>query len=306
MDKPVLLIMAAGLGSRYGGMKQIDSLDEQGHILMDFSAYDARQAGFETVVFVLRKEDEEAFRTKAGNRIAESMQTLYAFQDPDDLPEGFVRPERRVKPWGTAHAVWSARDLIHGPFAVINADDYYGKQAYQLIYDELSRSHEPAAGEPYDYAMVSYILGNTVTDQGYVSRGVCEVDDQGYLEKIVERTRIIRTENGTAFSEDGGETWQEISPQTPVSMNMWGFTGHFMSELGRLFPQFLEKGLKEDPMKCEYYLPFAVDELLKAGQARVHVQTTPDRWYGMTYKEDRDFVAASLGRMVEEGLYWKD
>ena len=300
MKKPVLVIMAAGMGSRYGGLKQIDPVDEQGHIIMDFSLFDAKRAGFEKVVFVIKKENEQLFRECVGDRAAKEMEVSYVFQELTDLPDGFSVPEGRVKPWGTAHAVLSACDAVDGPFAAINADDYYGVHAFRLIYDYLT-THED--DEKYRYVMVSYILNNTVTDSGYVSRGVCSTDEEGYLTGITERTRIIRTQDGTAYSEDGGETWTDIDPQTLVSMNMWGFSESFMKELKCRFASFLEKNLPENPMKCEYYLPFAVNELLEEGKASVKVLQTEDKWYGVTYKEDKKTVTEAMKRLTEQGVY---
>ncbi len=300
MKKPVLVIMAAGMGSRYGGMKQIDPVDDRGHIIMDFSLFDARRAGFEKVIFIIKRENEEAFRKAVGDRVAGKMETAYAFQELGDIPEGFTVPEGRVKPWGTGHATLSARDLIDGPFAVINADDYYGPQAFSLIYDYLS-THED--DDKYRYAMVGYILKNTVTDNGHVARGVCSIDGNGLLQGITERTMIIKTPTGTAYSEDKGATWTEISPESLVSMNMWGFTASMMKELKERFPDFLRKGLETDPLKCEYFLPFVVDELLHEGKAEASVLRTEDKWYGMTYKEDKQTVVDAIRGFKEAGLY---
>ena len=300
MKKPVLVIMAAGMGSRYGGMKQIDPVDEQGHIIMDFSIYDAKRAGFEKVIFIIKRENEQIFREAVGDRVSRTMETAYAFQELTNIPEGFEVPEGRVKPWGTGHAILSAADLIDGPFAVINADDYYGPQAFSLIYDQLC-NHED--DERYQYAMVGYVLKNTVTENGHVARGVCQIDESGLLQGITERTMIIKTATGTAYSEDKGQTWTDISPDSLVSMNMWGFTGSFMKELKDRFPAFLEKGLKSDPVKCEYFLPFVVDELLKEGKAQAKVLPTKDKWYGVTYKEDKQTVVDAIKRLKAEGLY---
>lgn len=300
MKKPVLVIMAAGMGNRYGGLKQIDPVDEFGHIIMDFSLFDARRAGFEKVIFVIKKENEQLFRERVGDRAAKEMEVSYVFQDLANLPEGFEVPEGRVKPWGTAHAVLSACDEIDGPFAAINADDYYGVQAFQLIYDYLTQHEDD---EKYRYAMVSYVLRNTVTESGYVSRGVCSTDEQSYLTGITERTRIIRTPDGTAYSEDGGETWIDIDPESLVSMNMWGFTESFMRELKSRFAVFLQNNLPENPLKCEYYLPFAVDELLRDDKATVKVLRTEDKWYGVTYKEDKQMVTEAMKRLTAEGVY---
>ena len=300
MKKPSLVIMAAGLGSRYGGSKQIDPVDEQGHILMDFSLFDARRAGFEKVVFVIRKEHEEVFHEMIGKRIASQMEAVYAFQDLHDIPSPFTLPEGREKPWGTGHAVLSAAGQIDEPFAVINADDYYGPEAFSLIYDYLTGHQDD---EKYRFAMVGYRLGNTLSETGHVARGVCEVDENGSLVKITERTRIIRTEEGAAWSEDDGQSWHAIDPASPVSMNLWGFSKGFMQELKAGFPVFLQENLPVNPMKCEYYLPAAVDRLLQEQRAVVQVLSTKEKWFGMTYKEDREQVIRMIAQSKEQGLY---
>ena len=236
MKKPVLVIMAAGMGSRYGGLKQIDPVDEQGDIIMDFSIYDAVRAGFEKVVFIIKKENETDFKEAIGNRISQHVKTAYVFQELTNLPEGFSVPEGRVKPFGTGHAVLSCIDEIDGPFAVINADDYYGAHAFQEIYDYLT-SHSD--DEKYRYCMVGYRLGNTLTDNGHVARGVCSADENGYLTDICERTRIEKKGDGAAYTEDDGETWVEIPMDAVVSMNMWGFSNSMLRELKDRFPKFL-------------------------------------------------------------------
>ena len=300
MNKPVLVIMAAGLGSRYGGSKQIDPVDEQGHILMDFSLYDARRAGFEKVIFIIREEHKEVFDQMIGKRIADRMEAVYAFQELSDIPEGFEVPEGRSKPWGTGHAVLCAASQIDGPFAVINADDYYGREAFSLIFDYLTTHQDD---DKYRYAMVGYQLGNTLSDTGHVARGVCKVDSEGYLQEITERTRIIRKGNGAAWSEDDGATWHEIDPMTPVSMNLWGFSEGFMQELRNGFPQFLNDNLPVNPLKCEYFLPSAVDRLLRENKATVKVLRTSEKWFGMTYKEDREQVIRMIQNSKEKGIY---
>ena len=262
MNKPVLVIMAAGMGSRYGGLKQIDPIDENGHIIVDFSIFDAKRAGFEKVIFIIKRENLQDFKEAIGDRVSKYMQVEYAFQDITNLPEGFSVPEGRVKPWGTAHAVLSAIDSIDGPFAVINADDYYGRDSFKKIYDYLS-THED--DDKYRFAMVGYQLENTITENGYVSRGVCSIDKNDFLEKVVERTRIEKRPDSIAFTEDGGETWTDLPEGTIVSMNMWGFTTSFVKEAKERFAKFLETGLKVNPMKCEYFLPSVVTELLEEG-----------------------------------------
>lgn len=300
MEKPVLLIMAAGMGSRYGGLKQIDPVDQEGHIIMDFSIYDARRAGFEKVVFIIKKENETDFRETIGNRLEKYMQVEYAFQDIAGIPTGFEIPQGRVKPWGTAHAVLSAADRINGPFAVINADDYYGPHAFQVIYDYLT-THED--DDRYRYAMVGYRLKNTVTDNGYVSRGVCDITKDRELIRVTERTRIEKRNGGIEYSEDDGRTWTDMDPETLVSMNMWGFSNSMMDEIRAGFPEFLEKGIKENPIKCEYYLPAVVSRLLSENKAVVRVLESEDKWYGVTYKEDKPVVVSAIQALKDRGIY---
>lgn len=303
MKKPVLVIMAAGMGSRYGGLKQIDPVDREGHIIMDFSIFDAKRAGFEKVVFIIKRENEKDFKEAVGHRMEQVMDVAYVFQDIDKIPEGFQVPEGRVKPWGTAHAVLCAMDEVDGPFAVINADDYYGRHAFQVIYDYLM-THED--DEKYRYTMVGYRLKNTVTDNGHVSRGVCELDPEKHLVAINERTRIEKRDGGIAYSEDDGETWISLDPDTLVSMNMWGFTQSMMEEIRRGFPGFLEKGLSENPMKCEYYLPSVVSGLLAEDRASVTVLESEDKWYGVTYKEDKPVVVEAIQSLKDAGIYPQD
>ena len=302
MKEPTLVIMAAGMGSRYGGLKQIDPVDEQGHIIMDFSIYDAVRAGFEKVVFVIKEENEADFKEAVGDRISKYMDVSYAFQELNNIPEGYEVPEGRVKPWGTAHAVLSCIDQIDGPFAVINADDYYGKEAFQLIYDYLA-SHQD--DDKYRYTMVGYELGNTVTDNGHVARGVCSMNENGELIAIHERTRIEKRDGGIAFTEDDGKTWTAVPADTIVSMNMWGFTKSILKEIKEGFPAFLDKGLMENPMKCEYFLPTVVSDLLGEERATVAVLKSADKWYGVTYKEDKPVVVEAIQKMKDAGLYPK-
>lgn len=300
MKKPVLVIMAAGMGSRYGGLKQIDPVDEQGHIIIDFSIFDAKRAGFEKVIFIIKKEDEKDFREAIGERIAKVIDVTYVYQDLHHIPEGFEVPQERVKPWGTAHAVLSCKGEIDGPFAVINADDYYGREAFQRIYDYL-QSHEDDG--KYRYAMVGYHLENTLTENGHVARGICEVNDRGELVSVTERTRIEKKEQGAAYTEDEGATWVDLPLGTIVSMNMWGFTAGFLGEIEKGFAAFLEKGLKENPLKCEYFLPTVVSSLLHEDRAAVAVLTTADKWYGVTYKEDKPVVENAIRSFKKSGLY---
>ena len=301
MDKPCLVIMAAGMGSRYGGLKQMDPMDEQGHIIMDFSVYDAREAGFEKVVFIIKKEFEDVFRRTIGDRVSRSMEVAYAFQNLNDLPEGFSVPEGRVKPWGTAHALLSARHVVNGPFVAINADDYYGKQAFRDQYRFLTETEDESSR--YHYSMSGYHLANTLTENGHVSRGVCATDARGYLTDIVERTRIEWKDGVPAYTLDEGVTWTSLPAETPVSMNMWGFGRSFLAETEARFADFLNRGLAENPLKCEYYIPSVVHELLAAGRADVRVMTTPDKWYGVTYKEDKPMVQKAIAERTARGLY---
>lgn len=300
MKKPVLVIMAAGMGSRYGGLKQIDPVDENGHIIMDFSIYDAIQAGFEKVIFIIKKENEADFRESIGNRVAKRIQVEYVFQDLHNLPDGYHVPEGREKPWGTGHAVLSCLSVIDGPFAVINADDYYGREAFQIIYDFLN-SHQD--GKKYQYVMVGYYLRNTLTENGHVARGVCSIDENGKLTGIVERTRIEKREEGAAFTEDDGKTWASLPEDCIVSMNMWGFTASMLTELQERFAAFLERNLAKNPLKCEYFLPFVVDELLREDKAEVTVLKSGDRWYGVTYKEDKPVVMQAMKDLKAAGSY---
>lgn len=292
--------MAAGMGSRYGGLKQIDPVDEQGHIIMDFSIYDAVKAGFEKVIFIIKKENERDFKEKIGDRLERRIQVEYVYQDMKNLPDGFTVPEGRVKPWGTAHAVLSCLTAVDGPFAVINADDYYGQQAFQMIYDYLA-SHGDT--DRYQYTMVGYMLENTLTENGHVARGVCETDENGKLTKITERVRIEKHDNGPAYTEDDGATWTSLPGDTVVSMNMWGFTESMLPEIRDRFAAFLKENLPKNPLKCEYFLPFVVDELIREDKAEVTVLKSRDRWYGVTYREDKPVVVKAIQDLKDKGLY---
>lgn len=368
ITKPALIIMAAGMGSRYGGLKQVDPVTPEGEILLDFSLYDAMMAGFEDVVFIIRKEHREAFDNLLKDRAGKHLSIHYAYQELSDLPEGFDVPEGRTKPWGTCHAVMACRHIVKGPFAVINADDYYGPSAFMQIYDFLSsvasseislaqnhsdndsltskgsdnnfRTSEasneiPQDNKISDFAMVGYMLPNTLSESGHVARGVCQISDSGYLSDIVERTKIMRrpinsdpnsesisnsdsfetidsvSHKGSKIAYEDGETgdWIPLSEDTIVSMNFWGFTQSFMKAMIDNFPAFLEESLKNDPLKAEYFLPLIVDKMIVAGSARVKVLPSKDRWYGMTYKEDKPLVTAALQSMKDKGLYpdklWK-
>lgn len=308
MDKkPVLVIMAAGMGSRYGGLKQIDPVDREGDLIIDFSIYDAIEAGFEKVVFIIKKSIEEDFKEHIGNRMERHVKVEYVYQENDKVPEGFEVPEGRVKPWGTGHAILCCKDVIDGPFAVINADDYYGKSAFKEIYDQLAAHGDDGK---YQYTMVGYELYNTLTENGHVARGVCEADENRKLKDIHERTRIEKHGDRAEYTEDDGKTWEYLPKGTIVSMNMWGFTASILEELEERFVPFLEKNLPVNPIKCEYFLPFVVDELLKEGKAEVTVLKSVDRWYGVTYKEDKQMVTDAIQGMKDSGLYpeklWED
>ena len=302
--KPVLVVMAAGMGSRYGGLKQIDPVGSCGEAILDFSLFDAHEAGFETAVIIIKSAIEKDFMEMVGKRLEKCpMQIRYAFQEMDKIPEGFSVPEGRIKPFGTSHAVLCAKDEIgDAPFAVINSDDYYGKDAFKVIYDYLLGAKEN------DYCMVGYLLGNTVTEHGGVARGVCCADANGNLADIVERLRIEKYEDGIHFTEDG-ENWEDLAEDTIVSMNMWGFTPKFLDQLEEQFPVFMAEQVPENPMKAEFLLPRSVDALLKAGKATVKILKSSDRWYGVTYAEDKPMVVAALANLTRQGKYpdglWK-
>ena len=284
--KPILVVMAAGMGSRYGGLKQIDPVGPSGEAILDYSLYDARRAGFKTVVFIIKHEIEQAFKEAVGARaVRAGFEVRYAYQQLEKLPEGFTVPEGRVKPWGTAHAILVAEEAIgDAPFAVINADDYYGPQGFKLIYDYLS-TH--ADGDRYAWAMVGFLLGNTVSANGSVSRGVCVTDESRNLVSVTERTCIEPYADGIHYSEDGGKSWADLPADCVVSMNLWGFTPAYVQEAKAGFAAFLQASLPVNPMKCEYYLPTVVTNALEAGKADVHVLTSADKWHGITYREDK-------------------
>lgn len=299
MRKPVLVVLAAGMGSRYGGLKQMDSVGGHGQSIIDYSIYDARRAGFETVVLVIKREIEEDFKALIGSRIARGMDVQYVLQEMDDLPEGYTLPPQRKKPWGTTHAVLAARHVIDGPFAVINSDDYYGPEGFKQIYNDLT-AH---SGETGAYSMIGYQLGHTVTDNGSVSRGVCQVGENGYVQRIVEHTRIEKTSSGGRSTLDGGATWIELPGDTQVSMNFWGFQKDFMEKAMAQFPTFLDKTLKEDPEKGEYLLPMTINQLLYEKRVSVRVLPCEDQWYGVTYREDKPSVVRALAEKTAAGLY---
>ena len=299
MKQPTLVIMAAGMGSRFGGPKQITPVDPQGHIIIDFSLHDAWQAGFRHVVFIIKREMRAEFEEVIGSRAAEHFEVTYVYQELDKLPEGYSVPEERSKPWGTGHAVVCCRDVIDGPFAVINADDFYGPTAFTTIYNQLVSCTDDTV-----YSMVGYRLRNTVTEHGSVARGVCEVEN-GKLTAITERTKIFKRGNDAAYTEDG-ETFVDISGDTIVSMNLWGFSVKMLDELWKRFPAFLDKNLPVNPLKCEYFLPFVVDEQIVDGSASVSVLPCEETWYGVTYREDLESVCNAIADMKAKGIYKED
>lgn len=325
---PILVIMAAGMGSRFGGLKQIQPVDEQGHIIIDFSLYDAWKAGFRKIVFVIKKEFEQIFREQIGDRMKQWFQVDYVFQDLSMLPEGFAVPEGREKPWGTGHAIACCRGTVDAPFAVINADDFYGPEAFTTVYQYLSSlstgENQPEAGSAgslssrkavsegeligkEQYAMVGYRLRNTVTEHGSVSRGVCEVEDER-LVGITERTKIYKDGENARYTEDG-TTFTEVSGDTIVSMNLWGFSANMINELWKRFPLFLQENLPVNPKKCEFFLPTVVNQQIEDGSAEVYVLPCEETWFGVTYKEDLENVVNAIRNMKDRGIYkeelWK-
>lgn len=296
MREPVFVIMAAGMGSRFGGLKQITPVDDQGHSIIDYSLYDAWKAGFRKVVFIIKHAIEEDFKNAVGTRMEQYFDVRYVFQEVDKLPEGFSVPEGRTKPWGTAHAIACAKDAIDGPFAVLNADDYYGANAIKTIYDFLKEERQPS-----EHAMVGYLVRNTVTENGYVSRGVCTVED-GLLKTVTERTHIEKRGNGAAYTEDG-EHYVDLPGDTVVSMNLWGFQQELLEQFVGGFPAFLEENLPKNPLKCEYFLPSVANAQIQKGLGTVRVLPTEDVWYGVTYSEDLQSIKNAIRAMKEQKLY---
>lgn len=295
-----LVIMAAGIGSRFGGgIKQLEVMGSHGEIIMDYSIYDAKAAGFNKVVFIIRKDIEEDFKEIIGERIAKVIDVDYVFQALDDLPDGFEVPEGRTKPWGTGQAVLCCKGIVKEPFAVINADDYYGKEAFVKIHDYLVETHE--CNYKYDMCMAGFILKNTLSDNGTVTRGVCVADEQDYLTKVVETGGIQKRADGTIEHEDNG-TDMQITLDFHVSMNMWGCQPQFIDELESGFVKFLQN-LGDKAQKKEYLLPTIVDQLIQEGKAQVKMLETADKWFGVTYKEDKDAVIASIKQLIEDGIY---
>ena len=297
MKKTTLVIMAAGLGSRYGGIKQLEPVGPSGEIIMDYSIYDAIKAGFNKVVFIIRKDLEQDFKEVIGNRISKIIEVEYVFQEMDNLPEGFDRPEERTKPWGTGQAVLCCKDVVKEPFAVINADDYYGKEAFDKVHDYLANLE---SNETNDFCMAGFVLGNTLSENGTVTRGVCQVDGKGFLVDIVE-TREIESKGDTAVASDGKGGEIKINLNSAVSMNMWGFTTGLFNELETGFVTFLKEHGSE--LKSEYLLPEEVGRLVKEGKAVVHVLSSNDKWFGVTYKEDKQMVVESFRVLISKGLY---
>ncbi len=296
MKTPVLVIMAAGMGSRFGSLKQITPVDDEGHKIIDFSLYDARRAGFGKVVFIIKKAIDSQFRQAIGSRMEGQFDVRYVYQELDMLPPGFSVPPDRVKPWGTAHAIACAAPAIDGPFAVLNADDYYGPNALRTIYQFLSQERGPG-----EHAMVGYRLRNTVTAHGAVSRGICRTE-AGFLQDIEERTRIELRGTDIASTEDG-ETWQSLSGETVVSMNLWGFQQEILPQFTGRFSDFLRDNLERNPLKCEYYLPSVANAQLKEGLGTVQVLPTEDVWHGVTYPEDLKDVQQAMARLKDQGIY---
>ena len=296
--KPVLVVMAAGMGSRYGGLKQIDPVGSKGEAILDYSVYDAHQAGFETVVIIIKEAIKNDFMETVGARLKNApVEIRYAYQELEKLPEGYSIPEGRTKPFGTGHAVLCAKEAIDGaPFAVINADDYYGKSAFKSIYNLLSTNENP-----WGYCMVGYELSKTVTENGSVARGICATDAEGNLTQVVERTKIVQFEDGIRYED--GDKWVDVADDTIVSMNMWGFMPSFLEEIEARFVNFLNTTLVANPLKGEYFLPSPVSQLIEEGKASVKVLTSADRWYGVTYADDKPMVMAALKGMQEQGLY---
>ena len=305
--KPTLVIMAAGMGSRYGGLKQIDPMDPQGHIIMDFSVYDAVQAGFEKVVFIIKRAIEKDFKEAIGNRLEKQLEVKYVFQELDEcIPEGCTVPEGRVKPLGTGHAILCCKDVIDGPFMVINADDFYGRDAFRVMYEQLMKQEDD---DKYRYSMVGYRLGNTLTDNGYVTRGVCETNESGHLTNVWECIHIEKDNEENAKYNQDGEDYKPIPMDTTVSMNFWGFNPSLFAELESRMKTFMNEDVPKNPMKAEFLIPNIVGDLIKEGKATVDVLHSADKWFGVTYAEDKPVVMASIAKMKEDGIYpeqlWK-
>ena len=295
MKKPTLVVMAAGMGSRFGGLKQMTPVDAQGNSLLHYSLYDAYTAGFGKVVFIIKEAIAEDFK-KVTAGLERYLDVAYVYQELDKLPEGYSVPESRVKPWGTGHAVLCAKDAIDGPFAVINADDFYGRGAYTAIADFFR-----SARADNEYAMVGYLLRNAMTDNGYVARGVCEIEN-GFLTGVTERTHIEKRGEDAAYTEDGAH-YVPLSGNTVVSMNFWGFTPRILAELEQRFPKFLDENLPVNPEKCEFFLPTVANAQIREGLGSIRVLHTDEAWYGVTYREDLPSVQAAIAALHEAGVY---
>lgn len=296
MQEPTLVILAAGMGSRFGGLKQITAVDDHGHAIIDFSLYDAYRAGFRKVVFIIKHEIEEDFKNRVGRRMEKYFDVKYVYQQLDVLPEGYAVPEGRVKPWGTGHAVMCCAGVVDGPFAVINADDFYGPSAYSTLFDYLKEDRADN-----EHAMVAYELRKTVTENGSVARGICSVEN-GYLTDVVERTHIEKRGDDAAFTEDG-VNFVPVSGDVPVSMNFWGFGKSMLRELQDRFPAWLDENLPKNPLKCEYFLPFVANSIIKEGLGSVRLLNCHETWHGITYKEDMDSVVNYLAELRRQGVY---
>ncbi len=296
MKQPILVVMAAGMGSRYGGLKQLDAVGPNGQIIMDYSLYDAYRAGFRRIVFIIRPELQDAFAEKIGKRAQERFEVTYVYQTADRVPEGNTAVEGRTKPLGTGHAVWCAKDAIDAPFAVINADDFYGAEAFAAIYQHLEAA---ADDEKYRYCMVGYAIQNTLSASGTVSRGVCKADEAGYLAAIQEYTAIARGADGKIHCEEEGI----LAEDTPVSLNFWGFTPSFAEVLTELLERFMQAELPQNPEKAEFYLPTAVDTLIQAGRATARILHTHSNWFGVTYREDKPMVQQAIAQLTDAGIY---
>lgn len=297
--KPVLLVMAAGLGSRYGGLKQLDKIGPNGEIILELSSYDAIKAGFEKIVFILRKEIVEEFKELIGNKLSKFAEIEYVIQDMNNIPEGFEIPEGRIKPWGTGHAILCAKDVIKSPFLVINADDYYGQESFKLMYEYLNNNTEEN-----HHAMVGYELKNTLSENGHVARGICTVEN-GELKEVVERTRIIKKGEAAYYTENEQE-WIAVDYNSIVSMNMWGFMNSIFEITEEGFKNFLQNNLNNNPLKAEYFIPLVVSDLINSGKGKVKVINSKDKWYGVTYQEDKALVKEAIERMIDEGKYKKN
>jgi len=301
--KPTLLVLAAGMGSRYGSLKQIDPVGPGGETIIDYSIYDAVRAGFGKVVFIIRKSFEQDFKDIFISKLSPHIPVEYVFQEIDKVPEGFQIPAERTKPWGTAHAILMAKDIIHEPFAVINGDDFYGAGAFKTMADYLVSLNPDTQNQ---YSLVGYQVGNTMSEHGSVSRGICLADDNEFLVSVTERTNIQYTQGGIAYTDSEGN-FVFLDPQTLVSMNFWGFTPEYFKQTGPMFIEFL-KANGNSP-KAEFYIPSAIDELINNSKAKVKVLRSDARWFGVTYKEDKPLVIEKLAQLIKSGTYpaqlWK-